>query len=55
MRFACVAQMGSFYLRPLERPALFLAGGTGLAPFLSMLDTLAEAGDPRIRSSLSLA
>lgn len=38
--------MGSFYLRPLERPALFLAGGTGLAPFLSMLDTLAEAGGP---------
>ena len=28
---------GSFYLRPAERPILMLAGGTGLAPFLSML------------------
>lgn len=32
---------GSFYLRPLRRPLLLLAGGTGIAPFLSMLDTLA--------------
>lgn len=37
--------MGSFYLRPIERPLLFLAGGTGLAPFLSMLDKIAEEGD----------
>ena len=35
---------GSFYLRPGTRPMLFLAGGTGIAPFLSMLDVLAEAG-----------
>jgi benzoate/toluate 1,2-dioxygenase reductase subunit len=28
---------GSFYLRPVIRPVLMLAGGTGLAPFLSML------------------
>lgn len=28
---------GSFYLRPVVRPILMLAGGTGLAPFLSML------------------
>jgi benzoate/toluate 1,2-dioxygenase reductase component len=28
---------GSFYLRPAIRPMLMLAGGTGLAPFLSML------------------
>ncbi|KZE25869.1 benzoate 1,2-dioxygenase electron transfer component BenC [Crenobacter luteus] len=35
---------GSFYLRELVRPALFLAGGTGIAPFLSMLEVLAEAG-----------
>ncbi|MDO1583265.1 benzoate 1,2-dioxygenase electron transfer component BenC [Rhizobium oryzicola] len=33
--------MGSFYLRETERPLLFLAGGTGLAPFLSMLEVLA--------------
>jgi benzoate/toluate 1,2-dioxygenase reductase subunit len=35
---------GSFYLRPLERPLLFLAGGTGIAPFLAMLDVLAAKG-----------
>ncbi|WP_020656038.1 benzoate 1,2-dioxygenase electron transfer component BenC [Massilia niastensis] len=35
---------GSFYLRPLQRPVLFLAGGTGIAPFLSMLSVLAEKG-----------
>ena len=31
---------GSFYLRPTVRPILMLAGGTGLAPFLSMLQWL---------------
>jgi benzoate/toluate 1,2-dioxygenase reductase subunit len=36
--------LGSFYLRAVERPLLFLAGGTGLAPFLSMLEVLARAG-----------
>lgn len=36
--------MGAFYLRPVTRPLLFLAGGTGLAPFLSMLEELAERG-----------
>ncbi len=35
---------GSFYLRPVQRPVLMLAGGTGLAPFLSMLERLATAG-----------
>ncbi|GGZ50853.1 hypothetical protein GCM10010387_51490 [Streptomyces inusitatus] len=34
--------MGSFYLRDLARPALLLAGGTGLAPLLSMLEQLAH-------------
>ncbi|NRP74495.1 Benzoate 1,2-dioxygenase electron transfer component [Ensifer psoraleae] len=34
--------LGSFYLREVERPLLFLAGGTGLAPFLSMLEVLAR-------------
>lgn len=38
------APMGSFYLRPATRPLLFLAGGTGLAPFLAMLDLLARDG-----------
>lgn len=35
--------LGSFYLRAMERPLLFLAGGTGLAPFLSMLEVLVRA------------
>ncbi len=37
--------LGSFYLRPVTRPLLFLAGGTGLAPFLSMLEVLAERNE----------
>ncbi len=36
---------GSFYLRPIVRPVLMLAGGTGIAPFLSMLDFIAENGN----------
>jgi benzoate/toluate 1,2-dioxygenase reductase subunit len=35
---------GSFYLRALKRPVLMLAGGTGLAPFLAMLEKVAGAG-----------
>ena len=35
---------GAFYLREVKRPLLFLAGGTGLAPFLSMLAKLAATG-----------
>ena len=35
---------GGFYLRDIVRPALFLAGGTGLAPFLSMLAKIAPTG-----------
>jgi len=38
--------VGGFYLRDVKRPVLMLAGGTGLAPFLSMLDRLAETGSP---------
>lgn len=36
--------IGSFYLREVKRPALFLAGGTGLAPFLAMLEALQRQG-----------
>lgn len=36
--------LGSFYLRPVQRPVVMLAGGTGLAPFLSMLEQLAITG-----------
>ncbi len=35
---------GSFYLREIRRPVLFLAGGTGLAPFLAMLGKIAQTG-----------
>jgi benzoate/toluate 1,2-dioxygenase reductase subunit len=36
--------LGSFYLRKVDRPLLFLAGGTGLAPFLSMREMLVRTG-----------
>src|SRR5258708_25380218 len=35
---------GSFYLRGRRRPVLFLAGGTGVGPILSMLEHLAARG-----------
>jgi benzoate/toluate 1,2-dioxygenase reductase component len=35
---------GSFYLRPPRRPLLFVAAGTGVGPFLSMLEHLARRG-----------
>jgi benzoate/toluate 1,2-dioxygenase reductase subunit len=41
---SAIGPMGAFYLRPIERPQLWLAGGTGLAPFLSMLEQVAEEG-----------
>ena len=36
--------IGSFYLRDIRRPLLFLAGGTGLAPFLAMLEEIGTMG-----------
>jgi NAD(P)H-flavin reductase/ferredoxin len=36
---------GRFYLRPVERPVVMVAGGTGLAPMLSMLETMAANGE----------
>jgi benzoate/toluate 1,2-dioxygenase reductase component len=36
--------LGSFYLREIRRPMLLLAGGTGLAPFLAMLETMSHTG-----------
>ena len=41
---ALTGPMGAFYLRPVTRPQVFLAGGTGLAPFLSMLEVIAAQG-----------
>lgn len=43
-RVTLTGPMGAFYLRPITRPQLWLAGGTGLAPFLSMLEQLAATG-----------
>ncbi|KKW92051.1 benzoate 1,2-dioxygenase electron transfer component BenC [Sphingobium chungbukense] len=42
MRF--VGPNGSFFLRDVTRPLVMLAGGTGLAPLLSMLEVLADRG-----------
>lgn len=39
-----IGPAGSFYLHDIKRPLLLLAGGTGLAPFLSMLGKIAETG-----------
>ena len=36
--------VGSFFLRGITRPVLMLAGGTGLAPQLSMLEKIAASG-----------
>lgn len=41
---ALAGPLGSFYLRPIQRPLLLLAGGTGLAPFTAMLEKIAEQG-----------
>jgi benzoate/toluate 1,2-dioxygenase reductase component len=38
---------GSFFLRESDQPVLMLAGGTGLAPILSMLRTLRAEGSRR--------
>ncbi len=38
---------GNFYLRDNGRPALFIAGGSGMAPMLSILRDMAERRDPR--------
>jgi benzoate/toluate 1,2-dioxygenase reductase subunit len=40
---------GTFFLRDEDRPRLFVAGGTGLAPFLSMLRSLGN--DERHRNT----
>jgi 3-phenylpropionate/trans-cinnamate dioxygenase ferredoxin reductase subunit len=46
---------GAFFLREEERPCLFVAGGTGLAPFLSMLEKMAAGtGKPAQPTTLLL-
>ncbi|MBB3181934.1 benzoate 1,2-dioxygenase electron transfer component BenC [Variovorax sp. Sphag1AA] len=44
VRLWLTGPFGSFYLRAIQRPLLMLAGGTGLAPFLAMLDKIVAAG-----------
>jgi len=39
-----IGPAGSFGLREITLPLLLLAGGTGLAPFLSMLGKITETG-----------
>lgn len=46
-RMEFVGPQGVFYLRDADRPMILLAGGTGLAPILSMLDVLAERTCPQ--------
>lgn len=43
-RMSFVGPQGSFFLRAVDRPVVLLAGGTGLAPILSMLEVLADEG-----------
>lgn len=43
-RLSINGPLGSFYLREPKRPMLMLAGGTGVAPILSMLEQLAANG-----------
>ena len=43
-RMSFVGPQGSFFLRNVDRPTILLAGGTGLAPILSMLEVLADQG-----------
>jgi benzoate/toluate 1,2-dioxygenase reductase component len=38
------APFGGFYLRKVDRPVLMIAGGTGLAPFLAMLQQIEQSG-----------
>ena len=38
------APLGAFYLRHVDKPLVFVAGGTGLSACLGMLDEIAERG-----------
>jgi 3-phenylpropionate/trans-cinnamate dioxygenase ferredoxin reductase subunit/benzoate/toluate 1,2-dioxygenase reductase subunit len=46
------APHGTFFLRHEDRPRLFVAGGTGLAPFLSMLRAVAAAPAAQPRTTV---
>ncbi|WP_428036857.1 anthranilate 1,2-dioxygenase electron transfer component AntC [Amphritea sp.] len=42
-RMKLKAPLGAFYLHQIKRPLIFVAGGTGLAAFLGMLDQMVES------------
>ncbi|TNE69137.1 MAG: 2Fe-2S iron-sulfur cluster binding domain-containing protein [Rhodobacteraceae bacterium] len=44
-RLEFTGPFGSFFLRERKRPVVMLAGGTGLAPLLSMLEVMAAKGE----------
>jgi len=46
-RLTAQGPYGNFYLRDSRREALFIAGGSGMAPILSLLRDLAEKQSPR--------
>ena len=46
-RFTLQGPYGNFYLRNGGRPALFIAGGSGMGPILSLLRDMAERQDAR--------
>ncbi|MGE4338939.1 MAG: 2Fe-2S iron-sulfur cluster-binding protein [Pigmentiphaga sp.] len=45
------APRGTFYLRGDTRPKIMVAGGTGLAPLLSMLEQIAQNAQSDVRSA----
>ncbi len=46
-RLAVEGPYGSFHLRENDRPAIFIAGGSGMAPMLSLVRDMTEKRDPR--------
>jgi benzoate/toluate 1,2-dioxygenase reductase component len=46
------APRGSFFLRADDRPRLFVAGGTGLAPFLAMLRAIKSGSYSKVSTRL---
>ncbi|WP_433875371.1 benzoate 1,2-dioxygenase electron transfer component BenC [Sinomonas atrocyanea] len=44
-RLVLEGPIGSFFLRDVKRPVLMLAGGTGIAPQLAMLEKLSASGE----------
>ena len=45
--FKIIAPYGEFYLRDSESPCIWIAGGSGLSPFLGMLHDMVDSNKPR--------